>query len=65
MVVKEVVMVIAVLALLEGLFAAIAPKQIEKMLKFFAKKKTNYFRKIGFVESIIAIIILIFACYFL
>lgn len=63
MTIKTVIAVLAVLAILEGLFAVIAPKQIEKMLKFFSKKKTGYFKKIGLIEIIIAIIVLVIVYY--
>ncbi len=59
MAIKIIIATIAVLALLEGLFAIVAPNQIKIMLKFFTKKKISYFRKVGLIELIIAAVVLV------
>ena len=65
MVLKEVIIVLAVLALIEGLFAVIAPSQIKNLVKYFTKKPVSYYRKVGFIELIIAVVVLAVAYYFL
>jgi len=65
MMLKEIVTVIFVLAILEGLFAFIAPKQVKALVKYFAKKSEKYYRKIGLIELIVSVIILIFTYYYL
>jgi len=65
MVLKEVVMIIAVLAILEGLFAVLAPGKVKGLVKYFTKKSDKYYRKFGAIELIVAIAVLVLSYYYL
>jgi len=65
MVIKTIVIVIVVLAMLEGLFATLAPEKVKGVLRYFIKKSNGYFRKFGIFELIIAIIVFVLVYYYL
>ncbi|MEK6872069.1 MAG: DUF2065 family protein [Nanoarchaeota archaeon] len=65
MIVKEVVMVIAVLAILEGLFAVLAPGKVRWFVRYFMKKSDKYYRKLGAIEIIVAIAAFVLSYYYL
>lgn len=65
MLIKTIIMVISVLAILEGLFATIYPKNVKELIKYFTKKPENYYFKVGIIELIIASLILSLTYYFL
>ncbi len=65
MVIKEVVMVIAVIAILEGLFVVLAPGKVKALVKYFTKKSDKYYRNFGAIELIIAIAVLVLSYYYL
>ena len=44
MTIKIVIMILAVLAILEGLFATLAPKKVKGLVKYFIKKSDDYYR---------------------
>ncbi len=64
MVIKTIIMVIALLAMLEGLFATLAPKKVKGFLRYFIKKSNGYFRTFGIIELIIAAIVFILTYYY-
>ena len=49
---------LAVLAIVEGLFLIAFPAKTKSMVKYFAKKSTNI-RKLGILEFVIGIVLLI------